>query len=352
MNHTGIVLSITVLLIIASVSAYSNEYSRYNGFTYSVTGGMSIPTGFYNGYLEDGPRLTFNTFYRENRFSLPLYYKGGISYSNYELKTGGSYLHQYDITGGIFTTYRMHPLLLPFIGIDLHGLYSRINTANTGETGSALKPGLSINLGNMAYLGSGVGLLFLIDYRITDISGELFKPITISAGLTFNNNDSTRDLNRESEAEVKFQLYQKAQTAFRSRNFEEAKKLFNEVHMMDSEYPGLDYNLQRIREIESDKKQADNFISLKNYIRAIPHLQFCAPYIAECENNLRKYRRELAAGIGAWERDGIRHYEAARYRECINTMERILLVDPGNRTANIYLPRAIRRQQAIEALQR
>ncbi len=352
MKHTGIVLSITVLLIFAAVSAYSNEYSRYNGFTYSLTGGMSMPTGFYNDYLKKGPRVTFSTFYRENRLFFPAYYKGNFSYSNYELKTGGSYLHQYDISGGVFTTHRVHPLLLPFIGIDVHGLYSRINTKNTGESGSALKPGLSVNAGNLAYLGSGVGLLFLIDYRITDISGELFRPITINAGLTFNNNDLTKDLSRESEAEIKFEVYQKAQTAFRSRNFEEAKKLFNEVYSMDSEYPGLDYNLQRIREIESDKRQADSFISQKNYIRAIPHLQFCAPYIKECESDLAKYRSDLASGIRAWERDGIRHYEAARYRECINIMERILLVDPGNRTANIYLPRAIRRQQAVEALQR
>lgn len=352
MKQIKIFLSITVLLILASSSAYSNEYSRYNGFTYSVTGGMSIPTGFYSDYLKDGPRITFSTFFRENRLLFPAYYKGGFAYSNYELKTGGSYLHQYDISGGVFTAHNIHPLLFPFIGIDIHSIYSRINTQNTGESASSLKPGLSINAGNMAYLGSGVGLLFLIDYRITDISGELFRPLTINAGFTFNNNDLTRDLNRESEAEIKFQLYQEAQTAFRSRNFEEAKKLFNEVYRMDSDYPGLDYNLQRIREIESDKKQADSFISQKNYIRAIPHLQFCAPYITECESNLARYRRELAAGISSWEREGIRQYEAGRYRECINTMERILLVDPGNKTANIYLPRAIRRQQAVEALQR
>lgn len=352
MKHNGIVLSITVFLILSGVSAHSNEYARYNGITYSLTGGMSIPIGFYSGYLKDGSSVTLSTFYRENRFFLPLYYKGGISYSNYELKTGGSYLHQYAFNAGTFTTHKVHPLLEPFFGIDIHGIYSSINTKNTGESASTFKPGFSVNAGNMAYLGSGIGLLFLIDYRITDISGELFKPITINAGLTFNNNDLTRDLNRESEAEVKFELYQKAQTAFRSRNFEEAKMLFNEVHIMDSEYPGLDYNLQRIREIESDKKQADNYISQKNYIRAIPHLQFCASYITECDNNLTKYRKELTSSISAWERDGIRHYEAARYRDCINTMEKILLVDPGNRTANIYLPRAIRRQQAIEALQR
>jgi hypothetical protein len=33
-------------------------------------------------------------------------------------------------------------------------------------------------------------------------------------------------------------------------------------------------------------------------------------------------------------------------------MEKILLIDPDNRTAAIYLPRATRRQKAIDALQR
>jgi len=352
MKHTGLVLSIIVLLILFKVYAYSNNYSRYRGLTYLFSGGVSYPSGYYNDYLKSGKNASFAAFYKHNIFPLPLYYKGGLSYYNYELKTGGSYLHQIDLSAGAFTSYKLHPVIEPFFGADITGTLSRLATKNTGRSENSYKPGISFNIGNMAYLNNGLGLFLLMDYKVTDISGKTFAPVSIKAGLTFNNIDLQRDINRESETEIKFQLFQKAQNEFRNRNFDEAKKLFNEIYEMDNEYPGIDYNLKRIKEIESDKAQADNFIKQKNYIKAIPHLQFCAPYIKDCESNLVRYRKELSEGIAAWEKDGIRHYEAGRYKDCINLMEKILLIDPDNKTAEIYLPRAARRQKAIEALQR
>jgi tetratricopeptide (TPR) repeat protein len=352
MKHTGLVLSITVLLILFKVYANSNDYSRYRGLTYLFSGGISYPTGYYNDYLKSGNNISLAAFYKHNIFSFPLYYKGGLSYYNYELKTGGSYLHQVDFSGGVFTSYKMHHLVEPFFGADITGTFSRLNTKNTDRNENSYKPGISFNIGNMTYVNNGLGIFILLDYKITDISGKTFSPASIKAGLTFNSIDLNRDINQESETEIKFQLFQKAQNEFRNKNFDEAKKLFNEVYEMDNEYPGINYNLTRIKEIEADKAQADNYIKQKNYIRAIPHLQFCAPYIKDCETNLARYRKDLSASIKSWENDGIRHYEAGRYRDCINLMEKILLIDPDNRTAAIYLPRATRRQKAIDALQR
>lgn len=352
MKHNKLVLSITVLLLLFKVYAYSDEYSRYRGITYLLTGGISSPTGYYSDYFKKGGAAGLNAFYQHNFFSTPLYYKGGLSYSIYELKTGDSYLHQLDFSAGAFTSYKLHPLIEPFFGADIMGTYSRLNTKNTKESENSYKPGISFNIGNMTYLSTGLGLFLILDYKITEISGKRFSPLSIKAGLTFNNKDLVRDMNRDSETEIKFQLFQRAQTEFRNRNFEEAKKLFNQVYKMENKYPGIDYSLQRIKEIEEDKTKADNYIDQKNYIQAIPHLQFCAPYIKSCETDLVKYRKELSAEIDAWERDGISQYETGKYKDCINIMEKILLIDPPNRTAAIYLPRAIKRQKAIEALQR
>ncbi len=352
MKHNGIVLSITVFLILFKVYANSNDYSRYRGLTYFFGGGVSFPTGYYDNYLMRGTNFASGVFYKHNIFSVPLYYKGGLTYSSYELKTGGSRLHQLDLNAGAFTSYKIHPLVEPFFGADVTGIFSRLNTKNTERNENSYKPGISLNAGNMIYLNNGLGLFLLMDYKISEISGKTFTPVSIKAGLTFNNIDLNRDINRESETEIKFELFQKAQNEFRNKNFYEAKKLFIEVYEMDNEYPGIDYNLKRIKEIEADKTQADNHIKEKNYVRAITHLQFCAPYIKDCESNLTKYRKELSASISVWEQDGIRHYEAGRYKDCINLMEKILLVDPNNKTAEIYLPRATRRQRAIEALQR
>ncbi len=352
MKHNRLTLSIIVLILFFKVDAYSNEYSRYRGITYLVTGGISIPTGYYNNYFNPGGEANFSAFYQHNIFSIPLYYKGGLSYSQYRLKTNDSSLHQASLQAGAFTSYKLHPLIEPFFGADIMGVFSRLNTENTNKSENAYKPGISFNIGNMTYLNNGLGLFLIMEYKITEISGEIFSPLSIKAGLTFNNNDSIRDMNKESETEIKFQLFQQAQHNFRNKNFDEAKKLFNQVYAMDNQYPGINYNLRRIKEIEADKAEADNYIKQKSYIQAIPHLQFCAPYIKECETDLAKYRKELLANITTLERNGIRQYETGKYRDCINTMEKILLIDPGNRTAAVYLPRALKRQKAIEALQR
>ena len=58
MKHTGLVLSIIVLLILFKVYAYSNDYSRYRGLTYLFSGGISYPTGYYNDYLKSGKNIS------------------------------------------------------------------------------------------------------------------------------------------------------------------------------------------------------------------------------------------------------------------------------------------------------
>jgi hypothetical protein len=55
--------------------------------------------------------------------------------------------------------------------------------------------------------------------------------------------------------------------------------------------------------------------------------------------------------VAPWEKEGIKLYDNRQYRDCITVMERILLVDPENKNANIYLPRAVKRNRAIESLQ-
>lgn len=352
MKHNRLVLSITVLLLLFKAYANSDEYNRYRGVTYLFTGGISIPTGYYDNYFKTGGEASLGAFYQHNIFSTPFYYKGGLSYSAYELKTNSSNLHQIDLSAGAFTSYKLHTLIEPFFGADIRGTFSRFNAKDTNKSEHSYKPSISFNIGNMTYLSNGLGLFIIMDYKITEISDKRFSPLSIKAGLTFNNNDLIRDANKESETEIKFQLFQKAQNEFRNKNFEEAKKLFNQVYKMDKGYPGIDYSLKRVKEIEADKTQADTYIDQKNYIQAIPHLQFCAPYIKDCETNLARYRKELSASINALERNGIRQYETGKYKDCINTMEKILLIAPGNRTAAIYLPRAIKRQKAIEALQR
>jgi hypothetical protein len=83
---------------------------------------------------------------------------------------------------------------------------------------------------------------------------------------------------------------------------------------------------------------------------AIPGLADAALFMREAEVELARVRGLLRRDIPTLENAGIACYEKKQYRDCINLMKKILLIDPDNRKAKLYLPRAERRHRAIETL--
>jgi len=349
--------TIKILLIIillfstpAIKTLYGEDY--YNGLTITASTGPSYTMGFFRDYLKPGISANIGTLYSLPFFGGNTYFKSGFSYHSYELETNrDSLLRQGDFNVGGMISYPLLPFILVDAGFGFHGIYSDLNTEYTNNHETAFKPGISVSGGAMAYLGRGIGLFVDADYMVSELSDEYFRSVSICAGVTYNYNDYKNDIENLQNADKKIKLFDQGNSEFRKKNFDEAKRLFSELYNMDRKYPGLDYYMKRMEEIEQNYKSAEASIEKKNYIKAITFLESCSPYIKECELKLFQQRKNLKVNVPAWEKEGIRYYDEKQYKECINIMERILIVDPENRNANIYLPRAVKRNKAIESLQ-
>ena len=174
--------------------------------------------------------------------------------------------------------------------------------------------------------------------------------MVFSGGLTYNYNSYVSEIEKNSRSEKKLTMFNQGLAEFKKKNFNEAKALLFELNTLDKSYPGLDYYIKRIEEIELSQVTADALISQQNYLKAIPQLEGCSAYIKDCEIKLLIQRKALKVQVPNWETEGIKLYDEKKYKECIEIMERILLVDPENNNANIYLPRAVKRQKAIDSL--
>ncbi len=345
------VLSVSFLILISTVNLYPAE-EYYKDITLTVYAGPSYPTGFYSDYLDSGYISGLSAFYNLPFLNGNTYLLGGYSYSTYTMKVSkGSSLSLNDFYAGCMFTYPVIPYILIDTGVALHTIYSMLDTDHTGRSETAFKPGYSVFAGGMAYLGRGIGLFINGEYRSTDYSSEKFETVSIKGGLTYNFGDYRTDIESRENADKKISLFDRGVTEFKRKNFYEAKQIFAELYRIDSRYPGLDYYMQRVEEIEGSYKSAEQYMAQKNALKAIPYFDSCSPYIKDCELKLIQQRKSLMSNVPAWETEGIRLYDNREYKECIVIMERILLVDPENKNANIYLPRAVKRNKAIESLQ-
>lgn len=347
-NH--IIILILFFCAVSAKALYAEN--NYSGLTYTISAGPSYVSGFYDDYITGGFSTGFNTYYNFPLLISNTYFKGGFSYYSYEMKSNNaSTWREFDLLAGAGIFYTLASYIDLLAGVDFHGTYLNLKTQNTGLNEKTVKPAISYNIGAMTYLGRGLGLCILADYRTMTVSSKTLSTFDITAGFTYNYNSYINDIEQSSKSEKKLTMFNQGILKFKNKKFDEAKNLLTELYSMDKNYPGLDYYMKRIEEIELSQTTANTLIEQQNFLKAIPQLQGCSAYIKDCEIKLLTQRKNLKVNVPMWEADGIKLYDEKNYKGCIELMERILLVDPENQNANIYLPRAIKRQKAIESLQ-
>ncbi|PKL17311.1 MAG: hypothetical protein CVV49_11755 [Spirochaetae bacterium HGW-Spirochaetae-5] len=92
-------------------------------------------------------------------------------------------------------------------------------------------------------------------------------------------------------------------------------------------------------------------IQTKGELQAIPLLEKIAQRHKPAQQQLIFIRNKFKTKIPEWRKSGVQAYENLNYQLCVQLMKQILLVDPEEETAKIYLPRAEKRLQALEKLQ-
>jgi tetratricopeptide (TPR) repeat protein len=188
------------------------------------------------------------------------------------------------------------------------------------------------------------------------LSGTPLQSFAFHAGMEYNVlHIPSTDKIRAERAEEKLGTYSRAHVAYAEgvALFEKgdtfaAKERFTEtIRLKDDHLEAREY-LEKISVIEKDYRLGMEHLEKKNAFAAIPPLERAGKFVKAAQQELEKTRTALAPQIPEFERKGIHAYEMSNYEACIELMMKVKLIDPQNKTAQIYLPRARQRLEAAK----
>ncbi len=124
---------------------------------------------------------------------------------------------------------------------------------------------------------------------------------------------------------------------------------FREVLKYDKKNATATYFVNSI-EAKSNLSAAYGRIQSGNRRGAIPLLIAAGRFLPEARSRLASLRAEMRGEVGGIFEQGVAQFKNKKYRECINTMNLVLMIDPGNREAEIYKEKSGKRAKAVSAI--
>jgi tetratricopeptide (TPR) repeat protein len=207
-------------------------------------------------------------------------------------------------------------------------------------------------------LPAGFRLRAGVDYSQVWLSGKPFRSFNYFAGATYNvlhlSGGESASRMRERKMLAQYSSietnYQQGVKEFNDGELLRARQNFKQILDIKSDHLEARSYMEKIVVIESDYRRASELLENKNYYAAIPLLSRSERNMKEARSSLAEIRGKLAPLVPEFERRGIQYYDRNDYENCIDLMTKVQLIDPGNRTAGIYLPRATRRYEALKKL--
>jgi len=299
--------------------------------------------GGFGGLLQ--VKIPGTVFWAAQPFApFTLFLDSGFVFSSQSLaeRSTGS-LSTFSLTAGPGLLYYLHSLFQPVMSAQLGFFYNRLTLASRGETYHAYNPAVRLQAGfhshitDSLFVESRVALPFyylgernLLGPEFAVSVNYLLKPaelIMTRADKHFLSGKKFYEEKKYAEADIEFAAALKS----------------------DPSHAGA-LNYRRLILAHDQLSRARNAREKQETWNALAQYQQAAVFLSEAEKELREYRATLMTTVPAMVSDGIAHYEARRYAECEHIMEHVLLVQPENEQARIYLPRARSRRQALEKL--
>ncbi len=349
-------LSILIVLLLTigfCPDARADVPGAYESWMFQASFGYGPVFGYYDAYLSPGMSAGFGALRPVTLFGVPLVAEGEFLFSRYPMReSSASSLDVYSLRGGLLYLRYLYRFFNPYAGVLYQESLVHFSADRTGGNDTALKPGAVIKAGFFSCFSYGFGSRIGVEYGIMPISDRAFGALTFTAAVTFNYaafaGGSAGGLHAV-YANVE-RLMQQARTDLREKNAAAAKDSLRRVLALDGAHAEAQEGLKRIEDAEKYHERALSLSAKNQHYDAIVLFEQSSPVIIESERELARLRGLLAYEVPALEKSGVALYEKNEYGRCIAVMRKILLVDPENRTAKIYLPRAERRLQAIERL--
>lgn len=354
-RNAGIVILPLVFFIFLHSPAASKELiNSYPGdIIIGIGAGYSSPMGHYSGILSGSYRVGGSFMYGNPGIVKYLMGELDVAYARYPMKQSrSSFLESVSISLGPVAYYPAAPWLHPYIGVSLRGAYLHLYTDKTGRNVKSLKPGFLAKAGFFFPVGRGFRLRLGVDYTLEFLSGKALHGITVAGGLAYNFNPLEKTgslLPVGPEGSIDWYL-SRAERALAAGKTQEAKDYYAKVLALDRNNAVALEKVRAIRKAENDYARAVMLSGEKRYFEALPLLAEAGVYLGAARVEEEKIRKLLEGETASLEKEGVGLYESGDYRGCIAVMKRLLLIDPKNRTGLIYLPRAQKRQEALEKL--
>ena len=144
-------------------------------------------------------------------------------------------------------------------------------------------------------------------------------------------------------------LLNDAQELQKDGNTGSALTKFREVLKYDKKNATAAYFVNSI-EAKQNLNAAYARIQSGNRRGAIPLLMSAGRFLPEARGRLASLRAEMRGEVNGIFEQGVAQFKGKKYKECINTMNLVLMIDPGNRDAEIYKEKSGKRAKAVSAI--
>lgn len=262
-----------------------------------------------------------------------------------------SYLQFFSGSLGPLVYYPAARYFHPYAGISFRGSYVHLHAERSRKNVKSFKPGFLARTGFYVPIRRGFRLRFGADYTLEYLSGKPLHGLAFTGGVAYNFGwKQGSEYEGDDETLRVERLLARGRKAIDEGRVEDAKARFRDVLNISAGHTEATRALAGIVKAESDFTRAMKLSGDNRLFDALDLLEDAAKIIPEARAEQGRIRTILAGEVPSLEKSGIELYEKGDYRGCIATMKRLLLIDPNNKTGRIYLPRAQRRQEALERL--
>ena len=345
-------LIVSAAMIPGAASAAEADY-EIKKTALGIYGGRAWPRGAFENEIEPGycAGLFFDfpiDFFRNRS----LFGEVEFSYRNHCFaESASSTFSRYTAGAGLLFRYPLFPRLRPFAALHAEMNYFNINAVitekreKTFKAGASIRAGLNIPLYGELAMDTGIGL------SASELSGKNYRDITCFAGVSWSFG-FVRERNIEKiTGKIEMErLYESGTASLKEGDGTAAMGYFRQVYLRDSDYGDVRRYMNIIEDSRKKHAEALELIEKKDLFGALSLLAEVQGTLLEAKEKAGELRKELLVLEAEYERKGIDAFNGNEMGKAIFYFKRIVLVNPDNESAKLYLPRAEKRYRAMKKM--
>lgn len=351
--------AIIALLLFIPIISGAKDWPNHGNIILRAGGGYSSVLGDFEDFLQHGGYGTlgvsfsmapFMPLLNQQRFEL--FVDVDIQYNhNVMPPNDASFLSTTSLSGGPLFVFHVHPLFQPYMAVLGHFsvVYWNLDTLQMDDT--LFRGGIAARVGVMMSFTDMVGLDVSARYMMFPLSETLYHTMGVSLGVTVTFGKRFFKAPGKTTAQTTLlENYTQGVDLFNQGKLESARDKFIIVKEEQPGFRNTDQYLARIEYYRNMFERAQLAYRAGEYLKALSLYRKLTDYYPESSKRIIQIKGILSQRIGNWESQAIRLYNQKNYRQAIVILKNIEVVEPGNRTVKLYLPRAEKRLEAINKL--